>query len=69
MRVSDRYAPTVSCPGDENSQAMQSGPRAGLKGGFAGGVTLKVGRLKDSCAFLKSIPLRDKRLDKVQIVI
>ena len=64
MRVSDRYAPTVSCPGDENSLT-----HAGLKGGFAGGVTLKVGRLKDSCAFLKSIPLRDKRLDKVQIVI
>jgi hypothetical protein len=23
VRVSDRYAPTVSCPGDENSKAMQ----------------------------------------------
>ena len=52
MRVSDTYAPTVSCPGDENSQAMQSGPRSGLMGGFAGGVTLKGGQLKDSCAFL-----------------
>ena len=50
--MSDRYAPTVSCPGVENSQAMQSEPRAGLKVGFAGGVTLKVGRLKDSYAFL-----------------
>jgi hypothetical protein len=48
--VSYSYPPTVSCPGVENSQAMQSGPRASLMGGFAGGVTLYIGRLKDSCA-------------------
>jgi hypothetical protein len=28
VKVSDTYTPTIS-PGDENSQAMQSGPRAG----------------------------------------
>jgi hypothetical protein len=63
VRVSDKYAPTVSCSGVENSQAMQSGPLVGLKGGFAGGVPLKVGRLKDSCAFLESIPLHRSVLE------